>query len=515
MPPAELDRLRPVASPLDGGDRKHRSDPAPDQLEPGREPLLVARQHDDDIGVPRRARFARWPDEEHETGHEPGRDEGGEDEQQTAQHGPTVLSPPVTGVLFNVRRTARRHRHRVQARGGANARRRRQPVGAPRSNHADAHAFVPRVDDPDYVATLRTLVKEHAISLVVPLTDLDHGVLSRAKDELGAVVLLPRPEVVDALADKWLAHLLFVEHGIGSPDTWLPADVPADVAFPVLVKARRGFGSRGIYAALTAASSSSSSASRRRTRWCRRRAAARSSPSDLFCDLESRCLNAVPRTMIESKGGESIKGMTIADPELIEVGPLRLGDGRARRARERAVLPRAGRHTSRSRTSNPRFGGAFPLRPRPAAAFRSSRSRSPRASGPSRGSATSAAGLYMTRFFSELVLSAGPDGTLETVRGRVARAARRALAVLCVVGFAAACGGRATRIATSDRHRLCVATACRPARAWPGSARRHRRRRRPKHPRDHRRGDHVGPGARARTRPASPRSRFLGARRCT
>ena len=61
------------------------------------------------------------------------------------------------------------------------------------------------------------LVHEHDITLVVPLTDLDHGVLSRAKDELGALVLLPEPEVVDALADKWLAHLLFEERGIGSP----------------------------------------------------------------------------------------------------------------------------------------------------------------------------------------------------------------------------------------------------------------------------------------------------------
>ena len=63
---------------------------------------------------------------------------------------------------------------------------------------------------------------EHDIALVVPLTDLDHGVLSRAKDELGALVLLPEPEIVDALADKWLAHLLFEERGIGSPPTWLP-----------------------------------------------------------------------------------------------------------------------------------------------------------------------------------------------------------------------------------------------------------------------------------------------------
>ena len=32
---------------------------------------------------------------------------------------------------------------------------------------------------------------------------------------------------------------------------------------------------------------------------------------DVFCDLKGRCLNAIARTMIQSKGGESIKGMSI------------------------------------------------------------------------------------------------------------------------------------------------------------------------------------------------------------
>ncbi|HEY6463143.1 MAG TPA: ATP-grasp domain-containing protein, partial [Polyangiaceae bacterium] len=191
---------------------------------------------------------------------------------------------------------------------------------APALYHADEHAFAPRVDDPVYVAALAALVAAHDVALIVPLTDLDHAVLSRAGDELGALVLLPSPEVVDALADKWFAHLLFVERGIGSPATWLPDDVPTDVEYPVLVKARRGFGSRNIFRC----------ADRRELDFfvgyttvdsmvqacCR----GEEFSIDVFCDLEARCLNAVPRTMIESKGGESIKGMTIRDADLIEVG---------------------------------------------------------------------------------------------------------------------------------------------------------------------------------------------------
>ncbi len=41
---------------------------------------------------------------------------------------------------------------------------------------------------------------------------------------------------------------------------------------------------------------------------------------DTLSNRDGVCLNAIPRTMLESRGGESIKGGAIADPELIELG---------------------------------------------------------------------------------------------------------------------------------------------------------------------------------------------------
>ena len=43
---------------------------------------------------------------------------------------------------------------------------------------------------------------------------------------------------------------------------------------------------------------------------------------DCLGDRDGRCLNAIPRTMLESRGGESIKGQVVA----------RRGADRARRA---------------------------------------------------------------------------------------------------------------------------------------------------------------------------------------
>lgn len=322
-----------------------------------------------------------------------------------------VPSPSVSGVLFTC---AGQRVDIVTEFKRAGARTLATDVNplAPALYYADAHAFVPRVGDPEYVAALRDLVLAHDINLIVPLTDLDHGVLARAREGLGALVLLPAPELVDALADKWLAHLLFEERGIGSPPTWLPDALPGDLAFPVLVKARHGFGSRGIYRCRDRRELDFFLGYATDDSMVQACCAGEEFSIDVFCDLESRCLNAVPRTMIESKGGESIKGMTLRDADLIEVGRhVSETLGLVGPANVQCFREPDGTH--RVTDINPRFGGAFPL---PTAAG----SRYPElamalAAGerpePTLGEFRD--GLVMTRFFSELVLSAGEGGTLE------------------------------------------------------------------------------------------------------
>jgi carbamoyl-phosphate synthase large subunit len=231
---------------------------------------------------------------------------------------------------------------------------------APGLYAADRHALVLPVTDDGYVPALAELVAEHEISLLVPLSDIDQLMLSRRRDELGALVLLPAPDVVERTNDKYRAHVFFEEHGIDSPPTWLPGDVPEQVEFPVLVKARFGFGSRNIFRARD----------RDELAFFLRYTAVEPMVQavcpgdefslDVFCDLEGRCLNVIPRTMIESAGGESVKGMTIRDAELVEVG-RRVAEtlGIVGPATVQCFRTAPGRHEVTD--VNLRFGGAFPL----------------------------------------------------------------------------------------------------------------------------------------------------------
>ena len=80
---------------------------------------------------------------------------------------------------------------------------------------------------------------------------------------------------------------------------------------------------------------------------------------DLLCDLGGRCLNAIPRTMIESRGGESIKGTVIHDEELIELGRA-VGEALGVRGPCTVQAFRDPEIGLGITDVNTRFGGAFP-----------------------------------------------------------------------------------------------------------------------------------------------------------
>ena len=288
---------------------------------------------------------------------------------------------------------------------------------APALYHAHRRALVPRVDGFGYVAALHDLVELHDVKLIVPLTDLDHLVLAHAREEFaaaGAVVLVPGPETIERCSDNYLAHRFFEERGIGSPPTHLPTELPDDLRYPVLVKARKGFGSRHIYRAENPTELEFfmryTSADSMIQCLCH----GEEFSIDVFCDLDGRCLAAIPRTMIESKGGESIKGMSIKDQDLIAFGRT-VSEARRIIGPANVQCFREPDGQLQVTDVNPRFGGGFPLPtaagsryPELALALANGERPEPRL-GDFRE------GVVMTRFFSQVILEER-DGSLEPLQ---------------------------------------------------------------------------------------------------
>jgi carbamoyl-phosphate synthase large subunit len=286
---------------------------------------------------------------------------------------------------------------------------------APALYHCDRRVIVPRIASPEYVPTLASLREEHDVRLVVPLNDLDFPVLAREREQLvPALVLLPDAEVSVRMSDKLEAHRFFVANGIASPRSWAPEEVPDDVRFPVLVKAREGFGSRNIHRAADSEQLAFFLAYAQVPSFVQEVCEGEEFSIDVFCDMETRCLNAIPRTMLLSKGGESIKGVSLKDRELIEHG--------ARVAETVGVKGPANVQCFREPDGslpitdvNTRFGGGFPVPLAaggryPELALALARGEKPE---PQLGDFVE--GIAMTRYFSEVCLAPDEDGGLQPI----------------------------------------------------------------------------------------------------
>jgi len=228
---------------------------------------------------------------------------------------------------------------------------------APAQYAAHYRRAVPRIDDPGYVPALRDLCEEFDVGAVVPLTDLDIEVLARARAAGELPAFVPDPGIARATFDKYEAHLLLEQLGLPSPPTVLPGEpVPY---FPVMVKPRQGSGARSIHPAADRAQKDFFVDYVDEPVMVQKLMDGPEFSIDILCDLDGRCLNAIPRTMIESRGGESIKGTVIADAELVELG----------RAVSEAMGFRGPATVQAFRDKdiglgitdvNTRFGGAFP-----------------------------------------------------------------------------------------------------------------------------------------------------------
>jgi carbamoyl-phosphate synthase large subunit len=230
---------------------------------------------------------------------------------------------------------------------------------APAQYAAHVRSSVPLIGDPGYIAALERLCEQHGVGAVLPLTDLDIELLARAREERRLPALVPPSEIARATYDKYEAHLLLQRHGLPSPPTTLPEQGLDELEYPVMVKPRRGSGARSIHLARDAAQARFFIDYVAEPTMVQRAMSGPEMSVDCLGDPSGRCLNAIPRTMLESRGGESIKGQVVRDEELIELG---------RRTME--ALSVTGPATIQAFRDpdiglgitdvNTRFGGAFP-----------------------------------------------------------------------------------------------------------------------------------------------------------
>jgi carbamoyl-phosphate synthase large subunit len=113
--------------------------------------------------------------------------------------------------------------------------------------------------------------------------------------------------------------------------------------------------------------------------------------------------------MIESKGGESIKGMTIRDDELIRHG-CRVSEAMGIVGPANIQCFREADGSLPVTDVNPRFGGGFPLPTAAGSGFPALALALARGERPEPRLGEFREGVLMTRYFSQVILARGADG---------------------------------------------------------------------------------------------------------
>lgn len=127
---------------------------------------------------------------------------------------------------------------------------------APGMYAADEGLVVPAAHQPNYVDAIEAICRERQIGLLCSLHDLDVFVLAQHRERLaatGAIPVLPDPDWGKVSLDKFECGLRLQSCGWAVPWTSISLEetktalAAAVIRFPLIVKARFGFGSLGLH----------------------------------------------------------------------------------------------------------------------------------------------------------------------------------------------------------------------------------------------------------------------------
>jgi carbamoyl-phosphate synthase large subunit len=212
----------------------------------------------------------------------------------------------------------------------------------------------------EYVEALLDVAARYEIDCLVPLNDLDLGVLAQARAVFarrGVAVLGASPAVVEAMRDKLAAAAWLAEEDLPAPRTW-PAELPPPglpgPGRPLVAKARFGQGSEGLRVCTTPEDLRRLDAGA----VLQERLAGPEYNLDILRSAEG-VIAVVGKRKLEMRYGSTHAAELVDDPELVALG-VRLGEALTFVGSIDVDVMRSDRATEIIDV-NPRLGGGFPF----------------------------------------------------------------------------------------------------------------------------------------------------------
>lgn len=98
---------------------------------------------------------------------------------------------------------------------------------------------VPAAGSDDFIPTIIDICKKEEISVFFPIIEYGYNNIVKNKkllEEQGVTVILGTEETIRLTENKYRTYQFFVENNITTPKTYLPADIPENIEFPVFIK---------------------------------------------------------------------------------------------------------------------------------------------------------------------------------------------------------------------------------------------------------------------------------------
>ncbi len=189
---------------------------------------------------------------------------------------------------------------------------------------ADDFVIVPPVDEDRFIDFMIGVCKRRSVDFLVPIFDIETPVFAKHRDlfkeEASVEVLVNDYDVISVCNEKKKTYNYCLENAVLAPRIFSHEELESGrVLFPLIRKPNFGIGSKGIIV-IRSEKELQTILPLEDGFFLQEYVEGTEYTIDSISDFDGRCLAALPRERMVVKAGQTVKGKTVLNPELMRYG---------------------------------------------------------------------------------------------------------------------------------------------------------------------------------------------------
>lgn len=110
--------------------------------------------------------------------------------------------------------------------------------------------YLVRKENNDWIEDINRIIANEGVDLVIGAHDIPLEILSKRRYDVDAPIMLPSKKIINVARDKFILSKWLEKNGFPYPKTFelgIPPQLPSGIKYPVIVKPRKGFGSKLVF----------------------------------------------------------------------------------------------------------------------------------------------------------------------------------------------------------------------------------------------------------------------------